>query len=113
MDRRHLAFLVFALVYELPHMVVEPRSAMIDRKKPGVAFWATVVVVVAIVGLPGIYLLALGPALAMYVSGYLSEEMWGRLILPATLWGYYVGGPDWLFDWHRGYMEWWVPAIAP
>ena len=36
-----------------------------DRKKPGVAFWATVVVVVVLVAYP----LSFGPILAYYRSG--------------------------------------------
>jgi hypothetical protein len=43
---------------------------MTDRKKPGVAFWATVVVVAALVAYP----LSLGPALWMENRGLLQSD---------------------------------------
>jgi hypothetical protein len=43
---------------------------MTDRKKPGVAFWATVGLVVALVGYP----LSIGPAVWLYDRDLLSPQ---------------------------------------
>jgi hypothetical protein len=44
---------------------------MTDRKKPGVAFWATVALVVVLVGYP----LSQGPAVWLQESGYWPESL--------------------------------------
>jgi hypothetical protein len=55
---------------------------MTDRKKPGVAFWATVVVVVALVmGYP----LSIGPAIWLTARGYFREATVQSFYLP-VLW---------------------------
>src|SRR5262245_1641677 len=49
-----------------------------DRKKPGIAFWATVLVVVALVGYP----LSFGPACWLVDSGSVSRDLAETLYLP-------------------------------
>jgi hypothetical protein len=51
---------------------------MTDRKKPRVAFWATVVVVVALVGYP----LSFGPACWLDDLGYLAARPVAKSYLP-------------------------------
>ena len=50
----------------------------IDRKKPGVAFWATVLVVVVLVAYP----LTFGPACWLTHRGYVNSTTSGRLYRP-------------------------------
>ena len=77
---------------------------MTDRKKPGVAFWATVVLV-ALVGYP----LSMGPA----------WWLWHKLDLPAwvtvgmdwvyePVWWASWNGPDWFCDAAKKYLNWWT-----
>jgi hypothetical protein len=70
---------------------------MTDRKKPGVAFWATVVVVVAIVGYP----LSLFPIMWLDHRDMISKST----PLDTILWVYCApvswlrtDGPDWIDD---------------
>ena len=74
-----------------------------DRKKPGVAYWATVVVVVL-----GGYVLSVGPA----------EYLFQRRLLPdwavvAGQWFYLPLGalPERLTDWIERYAEWFAHAL--
>jgi hypothetical protein len=52
-----------------------------DRKKPGVAFWATVVVVVVLVAYP----LSFGPACWLTYSGILRHRTIARVYWPLLL----------------------------
>jgi hypothetical protein len=54
---------------------------MTDRKKPGMAFWATIVVVVVLVAYP----LSLGPAVWLTARGYFNESAVQSYYLP-ILW---------------------------
>jgi hypothetical protein len=54
---------------------------MTDRKKPGVAFWATVVVVVSLIGYP----LSLGPAVWLTARGYFRDSAVQSFYMP-VLW---------------------------
>jgi hypothetical protein len=52
-----------------------------DRKKPGVVFWATVVVVVALVAYP----LSIGPAIWLTARGYLRTSAVQSFYMPVLL----------------------------
>jgi hypothetical protein len=54
---------------------------MTDRKKPGVAFWATVAVVAAFVAYP----LSIGPAIWLTARGYFRESTVQTFYMP-VLW---------------------------
>src|SRR5438552_45756 len=54
-------------------------TPMTDRKKPGVAFWATVVVVVGLMA----YALSFGPAVWLVARGYLDKRIAERAYWPA------------------------------
>jgi len=54
---------------------------MTDRKKPGTAFWATVAVVVALIGYP----LSLGPAVWLTARGYFRDSAVQSFYMP-VLW---------------------------
>jgi hypothetical protein len=54
---------------------------MTDRKQPGVAFWATVVVLVALVGYP----VSFGPAVWLTARGYFRDSTVQSFYLP-ILW---------------------------
>jgi hypothetical protein len=54
---------------------------MTDRKKPGVAFWATVVVVC----LPLLYVLSFGPACWLVDRGWLSARRASQVFRPIIL----------------------------
>jgi hypothetical protein len=76
-----------------------------DRKKPGVAFWATVVVVVGLVGYP----LGAGPALWIahhdipiwyidVICFVYAPEVWAE-----------ENAPEPVVRAIRAYLEWWIP----
>ena len=75
-----------------------------SRKKPGVAFWATVVVVLELV-----YVLSFGPAIGM------SERIDNDVFLACCDWVYvpiawlYLNGPEPLHD----LISWWVNLWMP
>jgi hypothetical protein len=79
-----------------------------DRKKPGVAFWATVVVV----GLPLLYVLSFGPACWLARQRFLPPSVAAQIYRP-ILWAsadklpgwanravWWYGGEDGRFDIH-------------
>jgi hypothetical protein len=75
---------------------------MTDRKKPGVAFWATVVMVVALA-----YPLSLFPIRMLEKRGILPNQ---DSAAGAMLWGYCAparwlvrNGPDWIYN-----SLWWA-----
>ena len=57
-------------------MAVVAEFKMIDRKKPGVAFWATVVLVVLLVGYP----LSIGPAFWAWQNIFGRSEAGWRIL---------------------------------
>jgi hypothetical protein len=59
--------------------------AMNDRKKPGVAFWATVVVVVGL----ALYLLSFGPASRLAARHQLPLDDYGTMYRPLILLTFY------------------------
>jgi hypothetical protein len=75
-----------------------------DRKKPGVAFWATVVVVVVLV----LYPLSMGPA--NWAARRYGSTGWAvktyRGIYAPILWAY-RNGPRPLHDAIKSYCDWW------
>jgi hypothetical protein len=83
---------------------------MTDRKKPGVAFWATVVAVVVVLVL---YPLSWGPALWLQGSGYWPERLiWVdhvydplRLLLEHS--------PEPVDDAATHYLLWWATSAVP
>src|SRR5262245_63765989 len=60
--------------------VSQLKSAMTSHKKPGVAFWATVVVVVVLVAYP----LSFGPACWLCEKGALSQRIGWTMFRPVT-----------------------------
>lgn len=75
---------------------------MTDRKKPGVAFWVTVVLVAVLVGYP----LSLFPIAWLDVRGILLND---NSVAGKITWSYcaparwaYESGPAWLHN----YLEW-------
>src|SRR5260370_27812230 len=68
-----------------------------DRKKPGVAFWATVVVVVVLVGYP----LSFGPACWAVSHADLSENLVNIPYRPIL--SLHQHGPRWLRRWIHHY----------
>ena len=69
-----------------------------DRKRPGVAFWATVVLVVALVGYP----LSFGPSCWLAVRLERDNEksflrVTAKIYRPILL--MWTRGPDWLAHW--------------
>jgi hypothetical protein len=72
---------------------------MTDRKKPGVAFWATLMVVVMLV-----YALALGPA--CWISSHLGDGRFvSAMYQPVFRLWWNDDGPDWN-DWLHRYVRW-------
>jgi hypothetical protein len=74
---------------------------MADRKKPGVAFWATVVVV----GL-ALYILSFGPFSS--VRPRMPGPIRGVAVFmykPVTL--FILNGPDWMIDPYLAYVGFW------
>jgi hypothetical protein len=67
-------------------------EAMTDRKKPGLAFWATVVVV----GLPLLYVLSFGPACWITSRCSLPGD-WLFVVYAPMIWPL-NNGPTFLFD---------------
>ncbi len=75
---------------------------MADRKKPGVAFWATVVVVVVLV-----YPLSFGPACWLARRGRISPRWTGKIFRPLVLAG--IDGPESVRRVLSGYTETFAP----
>jgi hypothetical protein len=72
-----------------------------DRKKPGMAFWATVVVVVVLV----LYPLSLGPAARLAQEGLLDEEALSIIYSPL---GMVVSAcPEWVGTAFLYYLDFW------
>lgn len=74
-----------------------------NRKKPGIAFWATVALVVVL-----LYFASLGPALRVYFM--LGRPEW--MVEPLRF-GYapvswvFANGPEWGTDLYWTYLKWW------
>lgn len=79
---------------------------MTDRKKPGVAFWATVVVVALLVAYP----LGSGPALwiAHHDIPSWCLGVFCFVYLPAEVW-VEEHAPEPIVRAVRAYLEWWIP----
>jgi hypothetical protein len=79
---------------------------MTSRKKPGVAFWATVGVVVC--ALIVAYPLSWGPALWLQVSGYWPERLiWADHIYDPLRW-VLERSPESANRWADHYLLWWA-----
>jgi hypothetical protein len=76
---------------------------MIDREKPGVAFWATVVVVVVVVAYP----LSFGPACWLADRGILPRATTARIFTPL------LDGPsEDSYGNHSNPLTWWADLGA-
>ena len=79
---------------------------MTSRKKPGVAFWATVALVVVLVGYP----LSIGPAAYMAYRGWLAEGWRFRAyqsIYAPLIW-LFEHGPAPIHDTIEWYVSFWI-----
>jgi hypothetical protein len=78
---------------------------MTDRKKPGVAFWATVVLVVAVV----LYPLAWGPwtYCVLRWGNYESDKQWTAFGLFTPLDRLFRVLPEPIADTYQEYWTWW------
>ena len=81
-----------------------------DRKKPGLAFWTTVALVVVLVGYP----LSWGPVLGFWT--WLGQPIWlARVIdviyLPIDLARFH--GPAWIGWVSSKYGNWWIELALP
>jgi hypothetical protein len=80
---------------------------MTDRKKPGEAFWATVILIGVLLGYP----LSFGPA--EYVAWRFGDPEWltgikDRVYLPLfQVWSWDESGYSHP-DWYGSYLQWWV-----
>jgi hypothetical protein len=76
-----------------------------DRKKPGVAFWATVVVVVGAALI--VYALLPGPAVYLWkATGWqVPQPVRGVVNFPIRV---FKSGPDWMATAYGSYLEWWL-----
>jgi hypothetical protein len=75
-----------------------------DRKKPGVAFWATVVVVVALV----VYPLSFGPA-CWGLDRRIGDPCAIAAVYRPVLWLWVVSGPQWVGE----SISWYANLFAP
>jgi hypothetical protein len=75
-----------------------------DRKKPGVAFWFAVVMVVAIA-----YPLSMGPAWWMcHKIDFPGCVIQGIDFVYEPIWWAAWNGPEWFRDLAQGYLNWWT-----
>ena len=80
-----------------------------DRKKPGVAFWATV----ALVGLPILYVLSFGPVCWITSRTNVGVDLLPKLYLPVILvwdWDTPVVSPDRPHPIHEA--MWWYTRVG-
>jgi hypothetical protein len=72
-------------------------------KKPGVAFWATVVVVVVLT----VYALLPGPAVYLWkATGWQAPKPVSAVVnLPLRI---FKSGPDWMATAYSSYLNWWL-----
>jgi hypothetical protein len=78
-----------------------------SAKKPGVAFWATVLVVVGLVAYP----LSWGPSCWLYwkLGGQTPPDWMGTVMdVYYPVWWASENGPDWFRLTVRLYLDWWV-----
>ncbi len=79
-----------------------------DRRKPGVAFWGTVVAVVTVA-----YPLSIGPAI--WLSHRLGNPQWIMNVTEAIygplIWLAVQSG--WVGNFYLMYVEWWQAAMPP
>jgi hypothetical protein len=86
---------------------------MTDRKKPGVAFWTSVVLVVGLAAYP----LSLGPM--TWLGFVIGDDLpaWGETLVSAYGWParYACNHSEQIDKVARGYVGWWIPdsAISP
>ena len=82
-----------------------------DRKKPGWAFWATVTLVVVLVGYP----LSLGPVIWLASRGYLPMRVWESYCWPTSAFLTHVKLPQSLqgpvYHGVNGYIQLWLPPL--
>jgi hypothetical protein len=89
--------------------VLLSRSGMTsDRKKPGVAFWATVVAVVVLVAYP----LSWGPVWCLCWTKFPSAWRMPAVLLYAPLVWVIDNGPDWLGELFLSYEELWLSLLG-
>jgi hypothetical protein len=80
-----------------------------DRKKPGVAFWTTVVLVVVLVA----YALSCGPTFALAArTGPRAMEIWHKAYEPLS-WLNRNVEPQWARKLHDDYIHWWLSRAFP
>ncbi len=78
---------------------------MTDRKKPGIVFWATVVVVVLLAG----YVLSIGPAARLAQEGCFSEPMLTAFYAPLDV--VVNACPEWVGNVFMSYFVLWGVKI--
>jgi len=80
-----------------------------DRKKPGVAFWATVGLVVVLVGYP----LSMGPAQFWLVPKSHNVNWINSTIhtVYAPLWWMFDNSPDSIRAATGSYLDWWALSV--
>jgi hypothetical protein len=78
-----------------------------DRKPPGTGFWATLVVV-AVIGIPVLYMLSMGPCAFLMARGapLMTPETYSWLFEPVSF--VQVRLPDWASQAIDAYEEWWL-----
>jgi hypothetical protein len=76
------------------------------QKKPGVAYWATVALVIS---LPVLYVLAYGPWTWVVIHGFKDVAYLdaGGFYAPLYGWLQADGGPKWIYDPYCDYLSWW------
>jgi hypothetical protein len=76
------------------------------NEKRDVGYWAGVFIGIVLMT-PFLYLVLLGPLLFLNLTGTLDDSVYRIASKPVMLWGYYVGGPAWLWTPWSSYMAWW------
>jgi hypothetical protein len=88
--------------------ILVERTVTPSRTKPGVAFWATVLVVY----LPLVYVLSSGPALSLWLRCEMPEfpdRVLSAYVRPFRWFLYF--GPDWAAESLQWYVRLWMPGF--
>jgi hypothetical protein len=93
-------------VFPLPRHADYNTRMSDSQKKPGIAFWATVALVIS---LPLLYVLAYGPWtwVVVHVFQNVAYIDAGGFYSPLYGWLQADGGPKWISDPYCVYLNWW------
>lgn len=78
--------------------------------RPSTAAPILAMLAIALVTLPVLYVLSMGPIAWLYWHGYVSEELIDPYGYPVQLG---LDNSEWFYDAYHAYLKHWIPANSP